>query len=210
MAQKLRAKFDTGDVERLSGELELDDVVDAGTINGVAVNNTPSGAGESLVTVDAANAQWATPAASGIPQGGPLTAILDTDGHAIQGPTLAGGGQPGAMVAGNPISTQGGVANLFAGQSPSGLKVGGSVQLDGATDAADGVAHVTTGGKVGAAGEALVSDGAAGVQWAGVQIAAGVPAGAPTGLPLAFDSTAVTGGLYVWNGAAWVKVSTIP
>jgi hypothetical protein len=34
--------------------------------------------------------------------------------------------------------------------------------------------------------------------------------GAPTGLPLAFDSTAVTGGLYVWNGAAWVKVSTIP
>lgn len=44
-----------------------------------------------------------------------------------------------------------------------------------------------------------------------VQIAAGVPVGPPAGvLPIAFDSTAVTGGLYVWDGAAWVKVSVIP
>jgi hypothetical protein len=45
-----------------------------------------------------------------------------------------------------------------------------------------------------------------------VRAAAGVPAGAPTGteLPIAIDTTAVTGGLYVWTGAAWVKGSVIP
>lgn len=44
-----------------------------------------------------------------------------------------------------------------------------------------------------------------------VRHAAGVPAGAPTGteLPIAFDSTAVTGGVYYWTGAAWVKGGTI-
>lgn len=45
-----------------------------------------------------------------------------------------------------------------------------------------------------------------------IRQAAGVPSGAPTGteLPIAFDTTASTGGLYVWSGAAWVKASTIP
>lgn len=44
-----------------------------------------------------------------------------------------------------------------------------------------------------------------------VRFAAGVPAGAPSGteLPIAFDSTAVTGGVYYWSGAAWVKGGTI-
>jgi len=45
-----------------------------------------------------------------------------------------------------------------------------------------------------------------------VRHAAGVPSGAPTAgeAPVAFDSTASTGGLYFWTGAAWVKGSTIP
>ncbi len=45
-----------------------------------------------------------------------------------------------------------------------------------------------------------------------VRTAAGVPSGAPTGteLPIAFDTTAVSGGLYAWNGAAWVQASVIP
>jgi hypothetical protein len=48
--------------------------------------------------------------------------------------------------------------------------------------------------------------------WSTFVVAAGVPAGAPASgkLPIAFDSTAVTGGLYIWTGAAWTKVSTIP
>lgn len=46
-----------------------------------------------------------------------------------------------------------------------------------------------------------------------IRTAAGVPAGAPSAaaneLPFAYDTTAVTGGFYYWNGAAWVKVATI-
>ena len=51
-----------------------------------------------------------------------------------------------------------------------------------------------------------------GASGATVRNAAGVPTGAPTGteLPIAFDSTAVTGGLYFWDGGAWVKASMIP
>lgn len=46
---------------------------------------------------------------------------------------------------------------------------------------------------------------------ASVRTAAGVPAGAPVAgeVPFAYNSTAVTGGFYYWNGAAWVKVATI-
>ena len=44
-----------------------------------------------------------------------------------------------------------------------------------------------------------------------VRFAAGVPSGAPTGteIPIAFDSTAVSGGVYYWTGSAWVKGGTI-
>ncbi len=44
-----------------------------------------------------------------------------------------------------------------------------------------------------------------------IRQAAGVPTGAPTGteLPIAADTTAVSGGLYVWSGAAWVKAATV-
>ncbi len=65
---------------------------------------------------------------------------------------------------------------------------------------------------VGTDGQRLVSDGTYAV-WSTqtVRFAAGVPSGAPTGaeLPIAFDSTAVTGGVYYWNGSAWVKGGTI-
>lgn len=65
---------------------------------------------------------------------------------------------------------------------------------------------------VGASGTALVADSgaASGVIFGGVRTAAEVPTTAPIGnLPFAYDTTAVTGGLYYWNGAAWVKVATI-
>lgn len=46
----------------------------------------------------------------------------------------------------------------------------------------------------------------------GARVGAGVPAGAPTAaeLPIAVDTTPATGGAYVWDGAAWVQVSSIP
>lgn len=45
-----------------------------------------------------------------------------------------------------------------------------------------------------------------------IRAAAGVPAGAPSGseLPVAVDTTATSGGLYYWTGAAWVQISVIP
>ncbi len=54
--------------------------------------------------------------------------------------------------------------------------------------------------------------GPAGAVGTTIRHAASVPSGAPvsTELPIAFDSTAVTGGLYIWDGTAWVKGSTIP
>ena len=44
------------------------------------------------------------------------------------------------------------------------------------------------------------------------RVAAGVPSGAPKPgeSGLAFDTTPGTGGLYAWNGSAWVKASAIP
>ena len=45
-----------------------------------------------------------------------------------------------------------------------------------------------------------------------IRAAAQVPSGAPTGteLPIAFDTTTVSGGLYVWTGGAWVYAAPIP
>jgi hypothetical protein len=45
-----------------------------------------------------------------------------------------------------------------------------------------------------------------------VRTAAGVPAGPPVGteLPIAFDTTPSSGGIYLWNGAAWVQAAPIP
>lgn len=61
-----------------------------------------------------------------------------------------------------------------------------------------------------------VSDGAGAVAYQLVPVgtvrsAAGVPVGAPVAgeAPAAYDSTAVTGGFYFWDGSAWVKVANI-
>ena len=48
--------------------------------------------------------------------------------------------------------------------------------------------------------------------WVTLRMGAGVPSGAPSGTEMKFaiDTTAVTGGLYYWNGSAWVLIVTIP
>ena len=48
--------------------------------------------------------------------------------------------------------------------------------------------------------------------WITLRMAAEVPSGAPSGTEMKFaiDTTAVTGGLYYWNGSAWVLIVTIP
>lgn len=61
-------------------------------------------------------------------------------------------------------------------------------------------------------GQMLMCGSASNVAWGDFPTAAAAPVAAPTtgDLPFYFDSTAVTGGLYLWIAAAWVKVSTIP
>jgi hypothetical protein len=52
--------FDDSGQARLEGRLNVPDGIDAGFLNGVAINNTPSGDAEVLITVDASNAAWGT------------------------------------------------------------------------------------------------------------------------------------------------------
>lgn len=126
---------------------------------------------------------------------------------------LANGGDAGLVGAtgaagqdGGPVTIAGGRGNNGSPASQGAFVSAGS----GLGAGGHGRLAVKTDGSSGAAGEALCSDGAGQVIFAGVQVAAAVPMGPPTGLPIALDTTAVTGGLYVWNGAAWVKASTIP
>jgi hypothetical protein len=89
-----------------------------------------------------------------------------------------------------------GASGPFGATGPTGAT--GSAGTAGATGT-DGPAGPT--GPTGVAGGTTVRTGT------------GAPTGGPTGaeLPFAFDSTASpTGGLYFWDGGAWVKASVIP
>lgn len=104
----------------------------------------------------------------------------------------------------------GGNATLTGGAADNFGKNGAEAQALRATVAAHGRLKLITDNSSGAAGRALCPDGSGALLWAGVPSAAGVPAGAPNGTPpFAYDTTAVTGGFYFWNGAAWVKIATI-
>lgn len=166
--------------------------------------------------------------AGGIPQGGPLTQDLQTDSFNVKGSAgVDGAGNPLAAALQVQKVADGAFATLFGGSGLAGAG-GASATLQGGSGdngndtgaaigagAGDGAGNpgtiqAVTGGSFGMVGQALVATGLGPVLYGGVQVAAAPPAGDPTGLPLAVDTTAVTGGLYVWNGAAWVKVSTIP
>lgn len=73
-------------------------------------------------------------------------------------------------------------------------------------------ASILPSGGVGNPGDTMVfNSGPQTTTWAGVQSGAGVPVAAPDGFqPLYIDTTPITGGLYVWDGAAWVQVSVFP
>lgn len=166
-----------------------------------------------------------TGAGGGIPQGGPLSQDLLSGDYYLRGAD-GSGAEGGRVQAAGQTSGDGGSVTVTGGNGAAG-KSGGQLSIrggngdDGNDDAAsmllnggdgvggDGKALLFTAGSAGEAGQALVSDGAAFLKYGGVQTAAGVPVGAPTGLPFAYDTTAVTGGFYYWNGAAWVKVATI-
>lgn len=94
----------------------------------------------------------------------------------------------------------------------------GQTRLDGhlhvpAGVSADQVNGVSINNTPGGAALYLRTSDASNCAWhtLAVRIAAGVPAGAPTAdeLPIAVDTTAVSGGIYAWSGAAWVKAASI-
>jgi len=98
---------------------------------------------------------------------------------------------------------------LVAGSG--GVNSGAQLVAYGGTGAGNGRVRFYTDGFFGSIGQAVVADGSNKAVWGGIfAIAAGVPAGPPTGaLPIAVDTTAVTGGIYIWNGFVWVKAATI-
>lgn len=148
----------------------------------------------------------------------------------LQGATDGGTGNTGALVGfGAGDGSAGGAATLVGGLGGAGQPggpaylSGGSADADGAQGAAVTAANATPGvyGRLtfytdndNGSGDAVpTSDGAGGVLWRPLvpRIAAGVPSGAPGPgeARIAIDTTAVSGGIYGWNGAAWVKGASI-
>lgn len=119
-------------------------------------------------------------------------------------------------------TTAGNATATATATAADGVATSGIVAVNGAhttsviatSDETGGALEIKIDGDVGAAGQfvGVGVEGTALWQTPLVRHAAGVPTGAPgvAELPFAFDSTAVTGGLYFWDGAAWVKCSTIP
>jgi hypothetical protein len=164
----LAGKFvnDSG-VTELEGALVTDAPISADLVNGVGINNTPSGAGESLVTSDASNAAWGT------------LGITDADVNS------------GAANASEVLTADGAGAASWELVTEAGIDSGAATALT-----------------------VLTADGAGATSWETLSVRFGgaPPVGAPVAgeLPLAFDTTGVTGGLYWWDGANWVKGSNIP
>jgi hypothetical protein len=130
----------------------------------------------------------------------------------VSGRKDAGTGSPGILNPQPNSGNDGGDNQVEGGTAGSGGKSPGAWTARGATVAAHGRVKALSNGTNGAVGEVLVPDGLGlgDLVFGGLIIAAGVPAGAPDGkLPIAIDTTAVTGGIYGWNGAAWVKAATI-
>lgn len=108
----------------------------------------------------------------------------------------------------------GGEVAIIGGGGDQGAQDAAELRVDGGGASIPGKLQVYTAGSAGAAGQALVGSGGSGsaarTVWGSIIVAAGVPSGAPDGkLPIAYDTTAVSGGTYLWNGSDWVKVATI-
>jgi hypothetical protein len=172
-----------------------------------------------------------------VPSGAtPTLAAVLTVGNDTGGATITNDRTGAAVVASLPlraVADGGSLAESYLQSESGGLRAGIDIDSDG-TDAyinmnvlggAGAFVQVESEGGVdnivlrdattmGSAAQLLGSSGTGKAVWQTplVRIAAGVPSGAPgvAELPIAFDSTPSTGGAYVWNGAAWAKVSVIP
>jgi hypothetical protein len=151
---------------------------------------------------------------------GGSVAYNDAAGAAGGSAVIAGGhanthsDRPGGSVTASPGTSFSGAVHIASGLGASKIDVYGNDFSDEIVITAPKLVTIAA-GVSGTAGQFLGSGPTAGdTVWLTplVRHAAGVPSGAPTAgeLPLAFDSTAVSGGMYFWDGSAWVKASTIP
>lgn len=122
----------------------------------------------------------------------------------LQGAVSSGGAGSAIITGGTGPDGFGGDVDLRGG--PGGLSSefqGCNLIARNGSPAGHGRLQLKTNAVQGAAGEALVSDGAQRVVYGGVQTDIGAPSGAPDGfLPLYLD-TADGNALYVWDGSAW-------
>lgn len=122
------------------------------------------------------------------------------------GPASATDGGSTSLVGGSAPADNGnaGRAELIGGNSFDGV-VGAKVSAYQGKQSGGGLPGrvlVKTNNQLGAAGQALVSDGAFFTVFGGAKTGSGAPSGAPAGfLPLYVDTG--TDDLYVWAGAAW-------
>lgn len=144
---------------------------------------------------------------------GPQGPKGDTPSVRIPLGSVGGGGGPHLLTAGQ---RQAANSVDFVGDGVSAAMDGRVLRLTFSGGTGTGtVGPEGPAGPQGPAGPAGAA-GAAGAPGQGstatVRTAAGVPSGAPTGteLPIAFDTTATSGGLYAWSGSAWVYAAPIP
>lgn len=80
---------DDGGATRLEGSLVTDGPVNADTVGGVAINNTPTTETQMLSTVDTVNAAWGSPIiAAAVPVAAPVAGQL---GLAVDTTAVTGG-----------------------------------------------------------------------------------------------------------------------
>lgn len=234
IAQAVEGKFadlfDSVDSTGLIGEVPIangDDTWTWGSVSGASDLATVLGIGNAVAgqnIIGTAGGSGATGAVLSMPTPGGNGGGTATLHGGLRNDALTRYGQVaigGSQADGNP----GGV-EITAGQNGVGLLVGGpnaggSGQLDIVAANDRNELRLRNSGNIkflsnsdgGASGKALVSSGVGdgGTVWGGIYaIAAGVPTGAPDGkLPIAVDTTAVSGGIYVWDGAAWQKAASI-
>jgi hypothetical protein len=130
----------------------------------------------------------------------------------LVGANGATGGHGAQVQALDGSDANGGTAALVGGDSAGSTHAGAAVLVEGATATDAGTVKVLTGNTRGGPGQALVSDGtnAHSVEWGGAIVGSGAPVVQPNGrLPIYVDTTAVTGGIYIFANAAWVKAASI-
>ena len=183
-------------------------VQDSPAVGGVTVTGTPT-AGQVLTATDATDADWEDAGT------GTVTDVTSDDGSILvtnpsTTPDLSVQNSPavgGITVTGTPTAGQ--VLTATDGSDADWQDVPGT-----SLEVTDGSTAVNPATELDFTSGAVVTDGGGGVAQIAISLGPTIPyvtvqTGAPAGpyqTPLVFDTTAVTGGLYGWDGSAYQKI----